>query len=403
MTEKDIPEQYKDYSDVFSEEKAKRFLPAREDDHQIKFTENVPKYFKADVYSLTIDQTTFLRKWLDEELDKGFIRPSKSPYPCPTFLIEKKNGDYRIVQNYKILNEHTIPDKHPLSLITNLIEQLHGKTLFTKFDIRMGYNNIRIADGDQEKAAFTTPLGQYEPMVMNFGLCNAPATFIRAMTRIFRMLQNTYPREVLIYMDDILIATPNNPTRHRQIVREVLGVMRKESFFLKAAKCEFEKQRVEYLGLILDGNTIKPDPVKVNSLKEWPQTLKTVTEVRSTLRLLNYHRAFVLGFSHIIKPLTQLLKKNVKFTWTEACTKALDRIINILTTEPVLTHPDPKKPFELKVDALDYATGAILFQHDERGKPKPLGFHSKTLSKEEMNYDIYNKELTAMDRGLDVW
>jgi hypothetical protein len=125
-----------------------------------------------------IDQTTFLRKWLDKELNKGFIRPSKSPYPCPTFLIEKKNGDYRIVQNYKVLNEHTAPDKHPLPLITTLIEQLHGKTLFTKFNIRMGYNNIRIADGDQEKAAFTTPLGQYEPMVMNFGLCNAPATFV---------------------------------------------------------------------------------------------------------------------------------------------------------------------------------------------------------------------------------
>jgi hypothetical protein len=108
MMEKDIPEQYEDYLDVFSKEKPKRFPPEREDDHQIKFMENVPKYFKADVYSLTIDQMAFLRKWLDEELKKGFIRPSKSPYPCPTFLIEKKNGDYRIVQNYKILNEHTM-------------------------------------------------------------------------------------------------------------------------------------------------------------------------------------------------------------------------------------------------------------------------------------------------------
>jgi hypothetical protein len=267
----------------------------------------------------------------------------------------------------------------------------------------MGYNNIRIADGDQEKVAFTTPLGQYEPMVMNFGLCNAPATFVRAMTRVFRTLQNAYPGEILIYMDDILIATPNDLSQHRQIVREVLDVMRKESFFLKAAKCEFKKQRVEYLGLILDGNTIKPDSVKVNGLKTWPRTLKSVTEVRSTLGLLNYHCAFVLGFSHIVKPLTQLLKKNTTFVWTKICTKALDRIINILTTEPVLTHPDPEKPFELEVDTSDYATGAILFQRDERGKPKPLGFHSKTLSKEGMNYDIYDKELTAVDRGLDIW
>jgi hypothetical protein len=350
-----------------------------------------------------VKQTAFLRKWLDKELNKGFIRPSKSPYPSPTFLIEKKNGDYRVVQDYKMLNKFTIPDKHPLLLITNLIEQLHGKMLFTKFDICMGYNNIRIAKGDQEKAAFTTPLGQYEPMVMNFRLCNAPATFVHAMTRVFRTLQNKYPGEISIYMDDILIATPYDLTCHRQLVREVLDVMREESFFLKVAKCEFEKCQVEYLGLILDRDTIKPDPVKVNRLKTWPRTLKTVSKVRSTLGLLNYHRAFVPGFSHIVKPLTQLLKKNTKFLWTENCTKALDKIIATLTIAPVLTHPDPEKPFELEVDASNYATGTILFQRDERGKPKLLGFHSKTLSKEEMNYDIYDKELTTVNRGLDIW
>jgi hypothetical protein len=171
-----------------------------------------------------------------------------------------------------------------------------------------------------------------------------------------------YPGEVLIYMDDILIATLNDLPRHRRIVREVLDIMRKESFFLKVAKCKFEKQHVKYLGLILNGNMIKLDPVKINSLKDWPRTLKTVTEVRSTLGLLNYHRAFVPGFSHIVKPLMQLLKKNVKFVWTDTCTKALERIINILTTEPVLTHPDPEKPFELEVDTSNYATGTILFQ-----------------------------------------
>jgi hypothetical protein len=212
-----------------------------------------------------------------------------------------------------------------------------------------------------------------------------------------------YPGEVLIYMDDILIATPNDLPRHRQIVKEVLDVMRNESFFLKALKCEFEKKWVEYLGLILDGETIQPDPIKVDGLKSWPRMLKTVSEVRSTLGLLNYHRAFFPGFSHIVKPLTQLLKKNTRFEWTNICTKALDKIINILTTEPILTHSDPKKPFELEVDASNYATGAILFQRDEQGKPKPLRFHSKTLLKEEMNYDIYDKELTAVDRGLDVW
>jgi hypothetical protein len=226
----------------------------------------------------------------------------------------------------------------------------------------MGYNNIRIKEEDQYKAVFTTPLGQFEPTVMSFGLCNAPGTFVRTMNRVFRPLLAKYPQELLIYMDDILIATTTNVPRHRQIVREVLETIRHESFFLKAAKCEFEQLRVKYLGLLLNGDMIQPDPSKVAGLKEWPQTLKSVSDVHQMLGLLNYHYAFVPGFSHIVKPLTTLLKKDIPFQWTAACTHALDKIINVLTSEPVLTHPDLDKPFELEVDASNFATGAILFQ-----------------------------------------
>jgi hypothetical protein len=267
----------------------------------------------------------------------------------------------------------------------------------------MGYNNIRIKEEDRHKAAFTTPLGQYEPTVMSFGLCNAPGTFVRTMNQVFRSLTNKHPWELLVYMDDILIATTSDVDHHRQIVREVLEVLRKESFFLKAAKCEFEQPKVEYLGLLLDGDMIRPNPTKVAGLKEWPRTLKSVSEVRKTLGLLNYHHAFVPGFSHIVKPLTSLLKKDQPFVWDSKCTNALDKFIDILTSEPVLGHPDLDKPFELEVNASNYTTRAILFQRDERGKPRPLGFHSKTLSKEEMNYDIYDKELTALDQGLDQY
>src|SRR6267154_1414689 len=268
----------------------------------------------------------------------------------------------------------------------------------------MGYNNIRIKEGDQEKAAFTTPLGQYEPMVMNFGLRNAPATFVRAMIKIFQTLQNRYPSELLVYMDDILVATTNDLDHHCKIVCEVLELMEQESYFLRLAKCEFEKRRTEYLGLILDHDTVKPDPNKVNGLKTWPRTLKTVREVRSTLGLLNYHRTFILGFSHIVKPLTILLKKNTPFLWTPMCTQALDRIIHILTNAPVLTHPDPAKPYELEVDASDYATGAILFQRDDRGKPKPqkLTPRAKRAVARIMQYDILIKHKPGILNKADA-
>ena len=209
QTKVDIPEYYQEYKQVFSEEAAKRFLPKREEDHEIKFVDNTPTSFKAHTYHMDKEQTAFMWKWIDKELSKSFIRDSKSPWLSPTFLIKKKNGDYRVIQDYRKLNSYTVPDKTPLLLIPDLINQLHGKTLFTKFDIRMGYNNIRIKDGDQQKAAFTTPLGQYEPMVISFGLRNAPGTFMHTMNRIFRTLQNKYPGEIQVYMDDILIATEN--------------------------------------------------------------------------------------------------------------------------------------------------------------------------------------------------
>lgn len=132
----------------------------------------------------------------------------------------------------------------------------------------MGYNNIRIKEGDQEKAAFTTPLEQYEPMVMSFGLWNAPETFMRTMNCLFQNIQNKYSRKIHIYMDDILVATPNDVKRHREIVKKVLEIMGKEFFFLKISKCKFKQPRVEYLRLIIDRDTIKTDLSKVASLKE---------------------------------------------------------------------------------------------------------------------------------------
>ena len=157
------------------------------------------------------------------------------------------------------------------------------------------------------------------------------------------------------------------------------------------------------LGLLLNGDTIEPDPSKIDGLKSWPTTLKNIKEVRSTLGVLNYNRAFIPGFADIAKPLTNLLKKDTPFLWTLQHTRAVEQLIHKVTCRPVLIHLNPTKPFELEVDASDYATGAIRFQRNEQGKPRPIGYHSKTFSEAECNYDIYDKELTAVDRGLENW
>ena len=178
-----------------------------------------------------------------------------------------------------------------------------------RFVTRWGYHNIRIKDGDQEKAVFKTTIGQYEPMVMNFGLRNTPATFQRLMNKVLRPIKAKYREDIQSYMDDVIIATNNDLNYHRMVVRAVLKAMRDASLFLKLEKCEFERNKVEYLGLLLDGDSIKPDPSKVEGLRSWPTTLKSVKEVRSTLGILNYNRAFIPGYAHIAKPLTELLKR----------------------------------------------------------------------------------------------
>jgi hypothetical protein len=210
------------------------------------------------------------------------------------------------------------------------------------------------------------------------------------MTRMFRPLVNKYPNELFVYMDDILIATGGDLQRHRLIVHDVLDLLEVESYFLKPSKCVFEQPQVEYLGLIVNGDHILPDPKKLAGLQDWPRELMKVKEVRSILGVLGYQRPFIPNFANIAKPLTNLTKKEVTFRWTPECRTALDILLAIILDNPLLKQPDRTKPFTLQVDASAFATGAILTQTDNRGKPCAIGFHSKTFSNAERNYDIHD-------------
>ena len=181
----------------------------------------------------------------------------------------------------------------------SLIRNLARKCLFTKFNIRWGYHNVHIRDEDQWKAAFKMPLGLFKPMVMLFGQCNAPATFQQVMDRILQPLKLKYPYIIFVYMDNILIATLNDPTLHHQIIHDVLNLLERESFFLNPQRCAFEQMWVEYLGLLLDGKTLHINPSKIAGIAKWPRVLKSVKGVCSTLGILGYHCAFIPGFTNI--------------------------------------------------------------------------------------------------------
>jgi Reverse transcriptase (RNA-dependent DNA polymerase) len=258
------------------------------------------------------------REWLKENKDLGYIKKGDSPWATPCFFVKKKDGKLRPVQDYHVVNEWTIPDVYPLPQIETILEQLEGKALFTTLDIRWGYNNIRIKQDDQWKATFITLYGLYIPKVMPFGLRNALATFQRCMHNTFRDILNRWPENVFIYMDNFLVATPNKTQQdiqlHQTIVHVVLQRFEDQSFFLKAAKCHFKQTKVNYLGIVIEDGKITLDPVKQQGLLEWPIEQSTITGVRSTLGVFSYHRPFIPRFAEVARPLTDLLKKNAKFT-----------------------------------------------------------------------------------------
>ena len=274
-----IPPEYARHAIVFSEEAAQRFPPAREEDHAITLKPDAPATLDCTTYALSTHEMEATREFLKEHLEKGYIIDSSSPYASTFFFRKKKDGKLRPIMDYRTLNTWTVRDTYPLPLISVILEQLQGKKLFTKFDIRWGYNNIRIREEDQWKAAFKTPFGLYQPRVMFFGLTNSPATFSRTMNRMFRRLTDKYPQELFVYMDDILIATGDDLSRHRQIVHEVLELLEKESYFLKPSKCAFEQTSIEYLGVVVTGDHISIDPAKIEGLKNWPRELTTLKEV----------------------------------------------------------------------------------------------------------------------------
>ena len=396
--EEQVPKEFHDFLDIFSEEKAARFPEPRPWDHKIEMKDTfVPKSFKT--YNLTPEEQTELDKFLKENLEKGYIRPSQSPMASPFFFVGKKDGRLRPCQDYRYLNEHTVKNAYPLPLISELLDKLKGARRFTKLDIRWGYNNVRIRDGDQWKAAFKTNKGLFEPTVMFFGMCNSPATFQSMMDAIFAdMIDDNV---VVIYMDDIFLFAPDETTLTKN-TRKVLDRLRDNDLFLKPTKCEFNKTKVEYLGMVIEEGKISMDSGKLKGIRDWPIPT-TVKQVRAFLGFGNFYRRFIWHFSELAKPLNDLLKKDHKFEWTNDCQKTFDELKKRFTEEPVLMMPDHTRPFQIETDASKYATGAVLTQLDSNGDRHPISFISKTLSPTERNYEIYDRELLAIIRALEEW
>ena len=236
----ELPEVYKKYASVFSEEEAQRFPPSRPWDHAINFKDGAPDAIDCKVYPMTHTEDNALDKFIDEQLAKGYICPLISPYASSFFFIKKKDGKLRPVQDYRNINKWMVRNQYPLPLITTLIRELGGAMIYTKLDVQWGYNNVCIKAEDEHKAAFKTRRGLYEPTVMFFSLTNSPATFQAMMNVLYRDTIRKHESRgttIRIYMDDIAIATKNlSLPLHEAAVSNVLQVAKDNSLFFKLSK-----------------------------------------------------------------------------------------------------------------------------------------------------------------------
>jgi len=393
-----LPPQYQEYRKVFEKEASERFPSSRIYDHAINLKPDfIPRSCK--IYPLTPGEQKIQDEFLAEQQAKGYISPSDSPQASPFFFTGKKDGTLRPCQDYRYLNEGTIKNAYPLPLIGELVDKLEGASIFTKLDLRWGYNNVRIKEGDQWKAAFKTNRGLFQPNVMFFGLCNSPATFQAMMNDIFQdMMDEGW---VIIYMDDILIFS-DNIEDHRKRTLRVLQRLQENDLFLKTEKCAFEVSEVEYLGMIIRPGQIAMDPKKLAGISDWPVP-NNVKGVRSFLGFGNFYRRFIAGYSDLARPLNDLTKKDLPWAWTPVCQEAFEKLKAKFAEAPVLQIPNLTKPFLIESDASKFASGAVIRQRDVNGEWHPCGYISQSFDQTQRNYEIYDRELLGVVRGLKAW
>ncbi len=270
----DLPAEYQDLSEAFSKSRASQLPPHRSSDCAIDLLPGATPT-RGRVFPLSQPESEAMKAYIDEELAKGFIRPSTSPASAGFFFVKKRDGGLRPCIDYRSLNEITVKFRYPLPLVPAALEQLRTAKYFTKLDLRSAYNLIRIQEGDEWKTDFSTTTGHYEYLVMPFGLSNSPSVFQAYINDVFRDMFN---RWVIVYIDDILIFSESLEAHIHQ-VRAVLKRLIEQQLYAKKEKCEFHQTRVSFRGYIISADRVAMDNSKVQSVLNWPQTT-TVKELQ---------------------------------------------------------------------------------------------------------------------------
>lgn len=361
--------------------------------HRIETVDEIPIHTKSYRYPFCHKEE--VQRQIQDMLNQGIIRHSNSPWSSPIWVVPKKKDasgkqKWRLVVDYRKLNDKTIADRYPIPNITEVLDKLGKCQYFTTLDLASGFHQIEVEERDIQKTAFSVEYGHYEYVRMPFGLKNAPATFQRVMDNVLR---NLLGKNCLVYMDDIICYSVSLQ-EHMASLGKIFEELRKYNLKIQLDKSEFLCREVAFLGHIVTPEGVKPNPDKINVILNWPLP-KTDKELRGFLGTMGYYRRFIKDFAKIVKPLTSQLKKDMVITHTKEFVETFELCKTILTSSHVLQYPDFEKPFVLTTDASDFAIGAVLSQ-GQIGKDRPIAFASRTLNKSEINYSVIEKELLAI-------
>ena len=384
------------YHDIFPEQLPQGIPPKRVVEHSIKIEPGSKTSYRPP-YRLGPAEQNELEEQIHDLLAQGFIRPSCSPYGAPVLFVPKKDGRWLLCIDYRALNKQTIKDRYPLPRIDLLLDRLGQAKVSSKLDLAQGYHQIAMAQDSVEKTAFVTNLGQWEYLVMPFGLCNAPGTFQRLMNEIFKKEINSF---ILVYLDDILIYS-RSEEEHWEHLAHALEKLRRAKLYGRLHKCEFLKDKVDYLGFEVAHDGIRTSPEKVRAILDWPRPL-SVHDVRSFLGLASYYRKFIKGFSQLAKPLTDLTRDKIVWSWGNSQEQSFTSLKVAIATAPILRLPDFERQFVITTDASDVAIGAILEQDFGTGL-QPIAFASRKLNPAEIRYSAYERELLGIVWAIGQW
>lgn len=361
--------------------------------HTIPTSDNIPTHTKQYRYPQV--HRNEIQKQVNKLLDQDIIQHSTSPYNSPVWIVPKKTDasgkkKWRMVIDFRKLNEKTVGDAYPLPNITDILDRLGSAKYFSTFDLASGFHQIPMDPNHSCKTAFSTPHGHFEYKRMPFGLKNAPSTFQRLMDQVLSGLQGN---EIFVYLDDIVIYA-SSLEEHAIKFKNLMDRLTYAGLTLQPDKCEFLRTEVAYLGHIITQEGIKPNPDKIAAIKNYPVP-KNSKQIKQLLGLIGYYRRFIPNLSKIEQPINNLLKKNTPFVWTSEHQFAFETLRDSLCNEPILQYPNFEKPFILTTNASNLAIGAVLSQ-GKIGEDLPIAYASRSLQKAEINYSTTDKELLAI-------